>query len=129
MKALLIVAGVLAAIFAGTLSLFTVGEIPAVLVILLLAAAVAYALTAGLRFVGLIAVALGIVFVGAIAYGAYNAYSVYDALASTDGPVDPADPVALASGNAKIDAAQTQAGFRVEMTQAELSAVLQDALA
>ena len=50
------------------------------------------------------------------------------ALTDSDGPAEAADPVALASINAKLDDAAGTAGFRIELTEDELTAFLQDAI-
>jgi lysophospholipase L1-like esterase len=128
MRALVIIAGVLAAVFGGAVGLFTVGEVAAVVIVLVVVSAVVYVLAAGMAFARWVAIALGIVSLAALAYGGYSAYAVIDALANTDGPVDPADPAALASGKAKLDDADGKAGFRIELSAAEITAVLQDAL-
>ena len=53
---------------------------------------------------------------------------LYNGLTNTEGAADPADPAALASAEAKLDAAREGAGFRVELTDDELTAVMQDTL-
>ncbi|MBI5947640.1 MAG: hypothetical protein HY875_05855 [Chloroflexi bacterium] len=129
MRALVIVLGILVVITVMPLGLFTVGEIPTLFLFLLVVAAVVYGFIWGRRFLTWITAAFGVLIVGSILYGGYSTLSLLSALANNDGPVDAADPVALESATAKLDAADGSGGFRVEMTVAELGAVLQDTLA
>ena len=130
MTALLVVLGVLATVVGGVLALLVLGEIVAVIVALVFIGGLVYALRwapAGVRK-GL-AAAFGAVFLLAGAYGGYVGYTLASAFSGTDGPVDPADPAALASAQRKLDAAEEESGFSLELTADELTAVMQDALA
>ncbi len=129
MKALLVVAAALALLTTPALALFTAGEAVAIFVVVAVLVVAILAFTVARRFLVLITVAIAAVVVATIAYAGYSGYQLYSALSDNDGPVDPPDPAALASANAKLDEADAQAGFRVEMTVAEITAVLQDALA
>ena len=60
---------------------------------------------------------------------ATEAVDVASALTATAGPVDPADPVLLAAAEDKLEAGSSGGSFRVRLSEEELNAVLQDALA
>ncbi|HSM02195.1 MAG TPA: SGNH/GDSL hydrolase family protein [Acidimicrobiia bacterium] len=61
-------------------------------------------------------------------YGVTEALAIYRAVSTTDGPVDDADPVEVAGANRAIGQASDDTGFRIEMTEAEIGAFLQDGL-
>ena len=128
MAALLVILALLAAVLGGAIALFTIGTIGAIGV----AVGVVALAVLGLRARGgLLTAALavsGLVAVGALGFGGFSAMQLFSALGNFDGPVDPADPAALAAAEAKLDTAQEQAGFRVELTEEELTAILQDTL-
>lgn len=128
MAILVVLVGLLAAVAAGAVLLFTVGAVAAVVGVVAILALVGVALfvVQTIRTVAL--AALGVVLVVALGFGGLSAYQLYSGLADFNGPADAADPAALASATAKMDAAKAEAGFRVELTQQELGAVLQDAL-
>jgi lysophospholipase L1-like esterase len=125
----LVILGVLAALTAVVLALFTLGEVFAVLVLLLIVAGI----VAGIYFRGMVGnvilAGFAVLFVGSIAFGGWSAYQVVSALTDNSGPADPADPVALASIERKLDEAEGSAGFRIALTEEELTAFLQDAIA
>ena len=58
-----------------------------------------------------------------------SGYQLFSALTDTSGPADAPNAADLASANAKLDAVDDDAGFRIELTEAELTAVLQEAVA
>lgn len=76
-----------------------------------------------------VAVVLGVLILGAGTVLASEIVAIVDALTTTEGPVDSPDPGALADAAAKIDAAQGESGFHIELTEDELTAYLLDALA
>ena len=125
----LVILGVLAAVTAAGLALFTMGEAIAITVLVL----ILIGIIAGIFFRGPVGAILmagfAIVFVGSIAFGGWSAYQVVSALTDSDGPADPADPVALASIERKLEEAEGTAGFRIALTEQELTAFLQDAIA
>ncbi len=129
MTALLVLLGLLAALFTAVVILFTAGTVPAgvVLVIILVV------MVAGIMLAGtvkkLIVFGFLILVIATLGFGGYSGYQLYSALTDTSGPADPADPVALASIEAKLDAIELEAGFRIELTESELTAFLQDAIA
>ncbi len=129
LKSAIVLFGVLAAVFVGGTLLFTLGTAAAVaaVVILLLLAVVGLFLRRNLaRVVLSVEVALAL---GSIAFLGWAAYSIFTAFTDTEGPVAPADPVALASAEAKLDAVDDAAAFRLELTEEEMTAYLLDALA
>jgi len=128
MAVLLVLVGLLAVIVTGGVALFTVGTIPAAVVMILIVALVGYALFAAKALRTAVLAGVGAVLLVALGYGGLSAYQLYGAFGNFDGAADPADPVALAAANAKLDAAQEQNGFNVELTEEELGAVLQDTL-
>ena len=123
-----ILIGALATVTVTGLVLFTAGEALAIVTFVVLAGA-----TVGAAFVpaaaagGLLA-AFAIATLGAIGYGGWNGYQLASALTDTSGPVDPADAAALASAEAKFDAIEDNAAFRLELTEQELTAFVQDGL-
>ena len=107
----LVILGVLAAVTAAGLALFTMGEAIAITVLVL----ILIGIIAGIFFRGPVGAILmagfAIVFVGSIAFGGWSAYQVVSALTDSDGPADPADPVALASIERKLEEAEGTAGL------------------
>jgi hypothetical protein len=127
-SALLVLLGILALLAAALAALFTIGTVVAVVVVVAIIAVTAYALGAGGGVARGASVALAVVFIVATAFLGYTAWQITGALASTSGETDPPDAAVLASAERKLDAAQGLAGFRIELTEEELGAVLQDAL-
>ena len=70
---------------------------------------------------------LGLV-AGSLFYGVSKALTIYRAISTTEGPVDAADPEDAAAARLAIAHASDQNGFRIEMTEAEIGAFLQDGL-
>ncbi len=128
MRVLVVVVGVLSAILVAGVALVTFGEAAAAIALVVVAAATLFAATVGARYAGAITSGLVVLLVAALGYAGWSTYSIIRALTDNSGPVDAPDPVALASGRAKIDQANEQAGFRIEMTADEIEAVLLDAL-
>ena len=128
MTALLIILALLAALFGGAVAFFTVGTVGAVILVVLIFALTSVALYLKGVIVKLAVAATAIIAIGAAGFGGLSAFELVSALQDFSGPADPADPAALASGEAKLDAAKEQAGFRVELTANELTAMMQDAL-
>lgn len=129
MIALLIIFALLAALIGGGVTLFTLGTVGAIVVVVAIIALTAAALSVRGMLVKAAVAVTAVVALAALGFGGYSAVQLASALGSFDGPVDPADPAALASGESKLDAAKEQAGFRVELTEAELTAMMQDTLA
>lgn len=129
MTGLLIVFALLAALVGGTVALFTVGTVGAVVVVAGIIALTAAALYVRGLLVKAALAATVLIALGSFGFGGYSALQLTSALRSYDGAVDAPDPEALASGEAKLDRARSEAGFRVELTEEELTAILQDTLA
>jgi lysophospholipase L1-like esterase len=123
--------GILAALAAGALALFTIGETYALVTaatIVVTSAVIAFTASPllGRLILGLLVITL----VGTAATGALGTIQILAALTGDQsGPVDPADPDQLASAEMKIDQSVQDSTFRVELTEAELNAVLQESLA
>jgi lysophospholipase L1-like esterase len=130
-RAPIIFVGLFASISAALLTLLLAGELLAVTVlVLLLGIAVAVA-TLGSRLVGKITlIGLTGVLIGSLAFlGVGFAQIAAALLADQSGPAAPADASELFGAEAKIRVSARDTGFRLELTESELNAVLQDALA
>ncbi|HUG85802.1 MAG TPA: SGNH/GDSL hydrolase family protein [Euzebya sp.] len=62
-------------------------------------------------------------------YGAVVAIDVVEALTTTQGTPEPADPAHLGSAEDKLAGLQDSSAFRLELTEPELQAVVQDGIA
>lgn len=129
MTVLLIILAILAAVTGGALALFTIGTFGAIAVVIAVVAITGAALYLKGIIIKVALAATAVIALASLGFGGYNAVQLASALGGFDGPVDPADPASLAAAEAKLDAAETQAGFRIELTEAELTAILQDTLA
>ena len=128
MRVLAFILGVVAAVFLGLLVWFTLGgvwAIAAVLIILMFGAA-GFFVDEPLPMI--LVIAFPVLTVLGIGYGGYNAYKVYQAISDDSGPSDPANAADLASAQAKFDLAENEAGFRIELSESEMTAYLQDGL-
>jgi lysophospholipase L1-like esterase len=127
----IIVFGVLAALAAGGLALFTIGENYAIATSLtILVTSIIIAFTASPFLGRVILTVLIVALAGSVTIGAYGAIEVLAAMAGNQtGPVDPPDPEVLAAAETKIDRSIEDTTFRVELSESELNAVLQDSLA
>lgn len=128
MVVLLVIFAILAALTAGFVGLITVGTGVAIVLLVLIAAAAVVVIVWWSRFMAIAAAAFVVVTLAAVGYGGYTVYVVVRALTDDSGSVDLPDAAALASANAKLDAADGKAGFRIEMTADEIEAVMMDAL-
>jgi hypothetical protein len=122
--------GVLASLLVGAVVFFTVGERTGlVLFVGLLAVVFLLAALASNHVLALVVVLeLGVVFWTGWQI-AVQAKTVVTALSTTQGPTAPADGVALAAAEQRAAAAGAETAFRLELTESQLTAVLQDALA
>lgn len=66
--------------------------------------------------------------IGAASWLGVQALAFYRAFSYTAGPADPADPVSLDAAESKIDAVERDGAFRIELTEDELEAVIQNGL-
>ncbi len=128
MKTVLVVFGVLAAVLVGAVALFTMGEVVALVVFAALLVVAVGGRFAPPAVVGTLAAAAVMVVVAAGAFIGWQATQIAGALTDTSGPVDPPDPVDLASARAKIDEVEGEAGFRLELLDREITAYILDAL-
>ena len=128
MKATLVVIGILAALFAGVAVLFTLGEIPALLVFLVIIGASIYGLRASRAVLRGLLTGVIVVLFASVAFVGFGVLQLVRALTDTDGPVDPPDPVALASADAKVDEIRDSLAFQLEPTEAEMTAYVLDGL-
>lgn len=131
LRVAVIVFGVLAALAAGALAMFTIGETYAVVTAaIIFVTAVIIAFTAPALLGRLILILLIATFAGSLTIGAFGAIQILAALAGNQtGPVDLPDEQVLAAAELKIDQSVEDTTFRVELTESELNAVLQDSLA
>ncbi len=130
MKVASVFFGFLAAVVIGLLAtLFTGSLVLGVFVFLVLLAAGIYGASAAeaslQRSIGM---AMIVLFLAGGAFLGWQVAVVVSAFSGTDGPADPADPVALAAANDKIDAIVDDAGFRIDLSEEEIQAVMQDSL-
>jgi len=108
----------------------TEGEAAAIAVgVVVLVVALYGAIGAPRELAVLIAIVLVLGFGGGAYFIGSQAVAIYQAISQTEGPVDPADPLLLAEANAKFDNAATEAGFRIELHETEITSYLQDGLA
>jgi len=131
LRAAILVFGVLAGAAAGALALFTIGETYAVATAATIAVAAAIiAFTAPVALGRAVLILLIVTFAGTLLTGMYGAIQILAAMAgSHEGPVDEPDPETLAMAEIKIDQSVEDTTFQVTLTEAELNAVLLDALA
>lgn len=128
MKAALVIFGILGAIVGGLVALFTLGEAAAIILVLLLVGAVVYGFRAKPAVLRGLLIGTVVVFVGSAAFATWQGVQIASALSGESGPVDPPDAAALASAEAKIDLIEDTTAFRLEFTEDELTAVIQDGL-
>jgi lysophospholipase L1-like esterase len=129
MAVLLVLAGIIAALVGGAVGALTLGQTAGVAIALLALVLTIAALSVARALAKLVLALLVAVIVAAVAFGGLGFAQVLAAVRNTTGPADAPDPVALAAANQKLDAAENQGGFRVQLTEAEIQAVLQEALA
>jgi lysophospholipase L1-like esterase len=122
--------GLVAALTTGLLALFTVGTFGAIVAFLLLLI-IAFT-AASLARPGLVRVALAgflLLIVGTVVIGGLGIAQLVSAISGTEGEVAAPDATYLASANSKLDVSATERNFRIELSEGELTAVLQQALA
>jgi len=119
----------LTGIAAGLTVWLTVGDVEALIVFAMVLILGLYGAVAAPR-PGAIGIALLLVggFAVSTLFVGQEALAIYRAINDTDGPVDPADPQALASADAKIADASATSGFTVTLHETEITSVLQDGL-
>ncbi|MCP4964306.1 MAG: hypothetical protein GY926_03635 [bacterium] len=131
LRAGIIVIGVLTAISAGVLALFTIGENYALItaaIIVITSLIIAFTASAILGRVVLILLILTLT--GTLLTGAFGTIQILAALAGDQtGQVDLPDAEVLAAAKRKIDQSSDESTFQVALSESELNAVLQDSLA
>ncbi len=128
MKASVLVVGLLAAIVAGGAAALLAGDIAGYVVAgLLVVVAGAGLFVSRSALKGLLTVAI-VALVGGLAVGAWGVATIASALADTDGPVTEPDAAALAAADAKIEAVEGAAAFRLVLSEDEMRAYALDAL-
>lgn len=120
--------GPLAAVAAGLAVLLTAGEAAAAAVFVGVLAASVAALFANRAVLRGLLIGVMVVFLGSTAFLGRGVAQLITALTTTDGPVDPADPVALAAAAQKVDGAKSGPSFRLELTEDEMTAYVLDGL-
>jgi len=126
----LVVLGFFTAVAAGTLALFTIGDFPAVAVfVTIFGGAIAAALAHRRGLARGVFASLVVVLIGSIAITGYGTAQILAVVASPGtGTAAPADQAALAAAESKLDSSEGSSAFRLELTEIELNAVLQDGL-
>ncbi|HUG75657.1 MAG TPA: SGNH/GDSL hydrolase family protein, partial [Acidimicrobiia bacterium] len=125
---LFILFGLLVALIGGVVAWVLAGLITGILVAVIALGLATWAArreagTAGSAIAGLV-----ILLVAALGLAAWQGAAVARALGDTSGPVASADPIQLASANEKLGEAEASAGFRIELDEDELTALVQEAL-
>ncbi|MFQ5554584.1 MAG: SGNH/GDSL hydrolase family protein [Acidimicrobiia bacterium] len=128
MKAALIIFGVLAAIVGAATALFTLGEAAAIIVFIVVLGGAIYGLFAAPGVRKALLAGVLVIFVGALAFVGIGVVTLIQAFTDTDGPVEAADPVALASAQAKVDEVTDSAAFRLELFEDEMTAYVLNGL-
>ncbi|MSQ36466.1 MAG: SGNH/GDSL hydrolase family protein [Dehalococcoidia bacterium] len=129
MRVLTFIVGLLAALLAGVLTLLLGGELAGAAT----AAAVFVLVCFGAWFAGavvrrLVLLASALLVAGSLAFGGWQTYQVSAGLLDTTGPVAAPDAPALAAVELLLGGVQEQSGFRIELTEGELTAIVQDGL-
>ena len=132
LKSAVAVTGLIAAVTAGGLLLFTVGEGAAIVLgLTIVVSAVLTAALGGQNVARAVLAALALTVAASVVIGGYGAAQIIVALrGGNSGPPAPRpDSVLLSSANEKIDDEKDKSAFRLVLSESELNAVLQDALA
>ncbi len=129
MKTALVWIGVPAAAFAAFVVWLTAGAPAAVVTLVAVAALVVVGRRGSDRSARSILAVVATGLVALVGFAGWQAVQITSALTGNVGPVDPPDLAALAEAELKLDSAETSTAFRVELTETELSAVIQDGLA
>ncbi len=130
-RAPLIFVGIFAALAAGLLCLLLVGEFLGLLALGFVLSTAIVVASFGTPLVGRITlIVLTVVLIGSIAIVGVGLAQIAAAVFSgSAGGTEPADEAALFTAESKIRVTAQDSGFRLELEEAELNAVLQNALA
>lgn len=128
MRAALFVLGVLAAVVGGAATLLKYGESAAIVVAVVMIGAAVAGFFVNRAVAGSLLIGVIVVLLGSTAFLGFGVLQLVNALTTTDGPVDPPDPVALAAADGKVDEVRDAVAFRFELTEAEMTAYVLDGL-
>ena len=129
MKVFALVVGIVAALTMGLIALFTIGETAAIAVFLGVLGTGVYAWAGGTRtFASRFVKVAGLAIVGGTVLVGWQMSMIVNALRGTEGPAEPADGAALVSAYVQIATAAVSGDFRLELTEDEIEAVVQDGL-
>lgn len=130
-RAPLIFVGIFAALASGLLGLLVGGEFLGLATLLFVLGTAIVVASFGTPLVGRITlIVLTIVLIGSIAVVGVGIAQIAAAVfAGSSGATEPADEAALFTAESKIRVTAQDSGFRLELEEGELNAVLQDALA
>lgn len=129
MRAAAVVLGVIASLILGVIVAFTLGERPAIAVFLVVLGLGVYAgAAAHPGFTRRFATLSGVTVIAGAALIAWQAMIVMDALTATAGPAEPPNSSVLVQAEAKISTVTSPGPFQVELTEAEIEALIQDGL-
>ncbi len=128
MKATLFIFGLLAALLAGVAVLLKLGEGAALVVFVILVGVAIAGFFVDRTIVRGLLIGAIVVLLASMAYLGFGVAQLVNALTTTDGPVDPPDPVALASAEGKVDDVRNAVAFRFELTESEMTAYVLDGL-
>ena len=128
MKAALLVFGLLAALFGGAAALLKFGEGAAMAVVIILVGVAVGGFFVDRAVARGLLMAVVVVLLASVTFLGFGVAQLVNALTTTDGPVDPPDPVALASAEEKVDDVRDAVAFRFELTESEMTAYLLDGL-
>lgn len=129
MKVFALGVGIVAALTTGLIALFTIGETAGIAVFLGVLGTGVYAWAGGTRsFASRFVKVAGLAIVGGTVLVAWQMTMIVNALRGTEGPAEPADGAALASAYVQIATAAVGGEFRLELTEDEIEAVIQDGL-
>jgi lysophospholipase L1-like esterase len=120
--------GLLVGLIGGIVAWVLGGLIPGILVAAIALALAVWAARREPGAAGGAIAALVILLLAALGVAAWQGAALARALGDTSGPVAPADPQELASASEKLDEADASAGFRIELDEGELTALVQEAL-
>lgn len=122
--------GFLAALVVGLLAMLFTGSalLGGIVFVLLLGLGIYAAVRLEGGAQSAVGIGMVVLFLAGGAFMATQVLSLVSALTTTEGPADPADPAALAAAESKIDEITDDAGFRIELEESEIQAVVQDGL-
>ena len=118
----------MAALFAGAAVLLKFGEGAAIAVVVVLVGVAIGGFFVDRAVVRGLLMGVVVVLLASVAFLGFGVAQLVNALTTTEGPVDPPDPVALASAEEKVDDVRDAVAFRFELTESEMTAYVLDGL-